>query len=87
MPVPRRLIAAILALAGLLAAPPGYAAGGLPAPEVPACTAPPELIALGSGLPRTAARIAEGGTLTIVAMGCPRFSVLLCAHVWIDGAK
>jgi acyl-CoA thioesterase-1 len=69
-PQRRRTLAALLllglaALVAILLSPAGPGAGA----ALGRCGIPPELTSLGAPLPRTAARLAAGGPLTIVAFG------------------
>ncbi len=69
-PQRRRTLAALLllglaALIAILLSPAGPGAGA----ALGRCGIPPELTSLGAPLPRTAARLAAGGPLTIVAFG------------------
>lgn len=69
-PQRRRTLAALLllgiaALVAILLSPVGPSAGV----AIGRCGIPPELTSLGAPLPRTAARLAAGGPLTIVALG------------------
>jgi len=59
------LLLGLAAAAPILVSPVGRGAGA----AIDRCVVPTELIALGAPLPRTAARLRAGGSLTIVALG------------------
>jgi lysophospholipase L1-like esterase len=69
--LPRRRTVAALVLLGLAAATPvlmapsGHGAGA----AIDRCSIPQELSSIGAALPRSAARLQAGGSLTIVALG------------------